>query len=29
VVLSGGDVQAGDGIRVQMPEGERRALAPV
>ena len=29
VVLSGGDVQPGDGIRVQMPEGERRPLLPV
>jgi hypothetical protein len=29
VVLTGGDVQPGDGIRVQMPEGERRPLVPV
>jgi MOSC domain-containing protein YiiM len=29
VVLVGGDVQAGDDIHVQMPECERRALAPV
>ena len=29
VVLAGGDVQTGDGIRVQMPHGEQKALLPV
>jgi MOSC domain-containing protein YiiM len=29
VVLMGGDVQAGDAIHVQMPEGVHRVLAPV
>jgi MOSC domain-containing protein YiiM len=29
VVLVGGDVRGGDGINVQFPGGERRALAPV
>ncbi len=29
VVLTGGDVQAGDGINVELPTGERRALGPV
>ncbi|WP_119304809.1 MOSC domain-containing protein [Dongia deserti] len=29
VVLTGGDVQTGDGIHVQMPEGEQRPLLPV
>jgi MOSC domain-containing protein YiiM len=29
VVLTGGDVQAGDGIRLQMPEGARRPLLPI
>jgi MOSC domain-containing protein YiiM len=29
VVLAGGDVQAGDGIRAQMPEGAHRPLMPV
>lgn len=29
VVLKGGDVRPGDGVRVVLPEGERRALVPV
>jgi MOSC domain-containing protein YiiM len=29
VVLQGGDVHAGDAIRVELPEGERRPLEPV
>jgi MOSC domain-containing protein YiiM len=29
VVINGGDVQAGDGIAVELPVGEPRALAPV
>jgi hypothetical protein len=29
IVLTGGDVHAGDAIAVMLPEGERRALAPV
>ncbi len=29
VVLKGGDVRPGDGVRVVLPEGEHRALVPV
>ena len=29
IVLSGGDVQAGDAITVELPSGERRSLEPV
>ena len=29
IVLSGGDVQAGDSIRVELPSGPPRALEPV
>ncbi len=29
VVVTGGDVRPGDGVRVVLPEGERRALVPV
>lgn len=29
VVVSGGEVRAGDAIAVELPAGERRALAPV
>lgn len=29
VVISGGDVRPGDTIRVELPEGERKALKPV
>ena len=29
VVLTGGEVRAGDAIGVELPEGERRGLKPV
>jgi len=29
IVIAGGPVRSGDAIRVELPAGERRALAPV
>jgi MOSC domain-containing protein YiiM len=29
IVLAGGEVRAGDAIRVELPDGEHRALGPV
>jgi MOSC domain-containing protein YiiM len=29
IVIRGGDVQAGDAIAVELPEGDRRPLVPV